>query len=81
MAKAKSYGLENEPDLDMYFDLEYADGKVEVRSKIKEMLPIDEDVLKQQLLPQRSSVIEELALLETGKEKYWLSEGTGITVT
>ncbi|HBV14301.1 DEAD/DEAH box helicase [Chryseobacterium carnipullorum] len=69
MAKAKSYGLENEPDLDMYFDLEYADGKVEVRSKIKEMLPIDEEVLKQQLLPQRSSVIEELALLETGKRK------------
>ncbi|MDQ0064930.1 DEAD/DEAH box helicase [Chryseobacterium lathyri] len=69
IAKAKSYGLENAPDLDMYFELEYVDGKVEVRPKIKEMLPIDEDVFKQQLLPQRSSVIHELALQENGKRK------------
>ncbi|WP_051890701.1 DEAD/DEAH box helicase [Chryseobacterium vrystaatense] len=67
--KAKSYGLENEPDLDAYFELEYTDGKIEVRPKIKEMLPIDEDIFKQQLLPQRSSVIHELALQENGKRK------------
>ncbi|NML69705.1 DEAD/DEAH box helicase family protein [Chryseobacterium sp. RP-3-3] len=69
IAKAKSYGLENEPDLDAYFELEYTEGKVEVCPKIKEMLPIDENVFKQHLLPQRSSVIEELALRENGKRK------------
>ncbi|HCA05962.1 DEAD/DEAH box helicase [Chryseobacterium sp.] len=69
IAKAKSYGLENESDLDIYFELEYAEGKIEVKPKIKEMLPIDEDVFKLQLLPQRTSVIEELALQENGKRK------------
>ncbi|MCT2563643.1 DEAD/DEAH box helicase [Chryseobacterium herbae] len=69
IAKAKSYGLENESDLDIYFELEYADGKIEVKPKIKELLSIDEDVFKQQLIPQRSSVIEELALQENGKRK------------
>ncbi|WP_223608085.1 DEAD/DEAH box helicase [Chryseobacterium sp. OSA05B] len=69
IAKAKSYGLENEPDLDIYFELHYADGKIEVQPKIKEMLSIDEDVFKQQLIPQRSSVIEDLALQENGKRK------------
>jgi len=69
IAKAKSYGLENDPDLDHYFELVYVDGKIEVRPKIKEMLPIDEDVFKQQLLPQRSSIVDELALQDSGKRK------------
>ncbi|MDQ0781591.1 hypothetical protein [Chryseobacterium sp. W4I1] len=69
IAKAKIYGLENEADLDTYFELEYAEGKTDARPKIKEMLPIDEDTFKQYLLPQRSSVINELALQENGKKK------------
>ncbi|KMQ61502.1 DNA helicase [Chryseobacterium angstadtii] len=69
MEKAKSYGLENEPDLDVYFELSYTEDKAEAQPKIKEMLPIDEDVLKQNLLPQRSSVVHELASQENGKKK------------
>lgn len=69
IAKAKNYGLENEPDLDIYFDLEYTEGKIEVRPKIKEMLSMDEDTFKQQLIPQRSSAIHELALQDSGKRK------------
>jgi superfamily II DNA or RNA helicase len=69
IAKAKMYGLENEADLDAYFELECVDGKTDVRPKIKEMLPIDEDAFKQYLLPQRSSVINELAFQENGKRK------------
>ncbi|MBL1222336.1 DEAD/DEAH box helicase family protein [Chryseobacterium sp. L7] len=69
IAKAKNYGLENEPDLDVYFELEYTEGKIEVRPKIKEMLSMDEDTFKQQLIPQRSSAIHELALQDSGKRK------------
>ncbi|MFN1218983.1 SNF2-related protein [Chryseobacterium kwangjuense] len=69
IAKAKNYGLENEPDLDIYFELEYLEDKVEVKPKIREMLSIDEDVFKQQLIPQRSSIIDELALQDSGKRK------------
>ena len=33
--KAKGYGLENEGDLDQYFQLEYTDGKIEILPKIR----------------------------------------------
>lgn len=69
LSKAKSYGLENEAALDIYFELEYTDGKTEARPRIKEMLPIDDHVFKQDLLPQRSSAISELALQENSKRK------------
>ncbi|PWN65984.1 DEAD/DEAH box helicase [Chryseobacterium oncorhynchi] len=67
--KAKGYGLENEPDLDLYFQPEYIDGKLEIQPKIKEMLPIDEILLKKELLPQQSSKLDELAHFETGKKQ------------
>ncbi|KPE51170.1 DEAD/DEAH box helicase [Chryseobacterium indologenes] len=69
LSKAKNYGLDREPDLDVYFRLEYLDGKIEVHPRIKEMLPIDEHAFKQHLLPQRPSLINELALQETGRKK------------
>lgn len=69
LSKAKNYGLDREPDLDIYFRIEYLDGKIEVHPRIKEMLPIDEQTFKQYLLPQRSSVIDELALRETSRKK------------
>lgn len=69
LSKAKIYGLDREPDLDIYFRIEYLDGKIEVHPRIKEMLPIDDQTFKQHLLPQRSSVIEGLALRETDRKK------------
>ncbi|UTX49244.1 DEAD/DEAH box helicase [Chryseobacterium sp. MA9] len=69
LSKAKIYGLENEPDLDQYFQIEYRDHKVEILPKIKEMLPVDEVMLQRNLLPQLPSRLDELAVLETGKKQ------------
>lgn len=69
LPKAKGYGLENEPDLDQYFELQYTDGRIEIVPKIKEMLPVDDVILKKDLLPQFSSKLDELAVQETAKKQ------------
>ncbi|MGE8553483.1 MAG: DEAD/DEAH box helicase [Chryseobacterium jejuense] len=69
ISKAKGYGLENEPDLDEYFQLELTEGKLEISPKIKEMLPMDEHIFQRDLLPQLPSKLDELAALETGKKQ------------
>lgn len=69
LPKAKGYGLENEPDLDQYFELQYTDGRIEIVPKIKEMLPVDDVILKRDLLPQFSSKLDELAVQETAKKQ------------
>lgn len=69
LLKAKGYGLESEPDLDLYFELKYTDGKIEILPRIKEMLPVDDVILKRDLLPQHPSKLDELAVLETGKKQ------------
>jgi len=66
---ARTYGLENEPDLEAYFYLEYQDGKTAVRLKRKELLPGDAAVLKRSLLPQRPSLLKELAAQDTDKQR------------
>ncbi|MDN3693430.1 DEAD/DEAH box helicase [Chryseobacterium tructae] len=68
-AKAKSYGLENEPELDQYFQMELNDGKLEISPKIKEMFPMDEQMFQKDLLPQLPSKLDELAAMETGKKQ------------
>ncbi|SMC39127.1 DEAD/DEAH box helicase [Chryseobacterium sp. YR221] len=67
--KAKGYGLENEPDLDHYFQVEYHEGKIEILPRIKEMFPIDEQILKRDLLPQHPSKLDELVLHDTAKKQ------------
>lgn len=67
--KAKSYGLEHEPDLDTYFRIEYNNGKIEILPKIKEMLPVDEIMFQRDLLPQEPSGPDELNVTETGKKQ------------
>ncbi|ROI05929.1 ATP-dependent helicase [Chryseobacterium sp. G0240] len=67
--KAREYGLEHETDIDSYFQLEYADGRIDILPKIKEMLPIDEQVLKRELLPDHPSQPEYLAKQETGRKQ------------
>ncbi|MDC8100536.1 DEAD/DEAH box helicase [Chryseobacterium rhizosphaerae] len=67
--KAKGYGLENEPDLDHYFQVEYHEGKIEILPRIKEMFPIDEQILKRDLLPQQPSKLDELVLHDTTKKQ------------
>ena len=69
LPKARGYGLENEPDLDQYFELEYKDGQIQILPKIKEILPVDDVMLTGDLLPQLPSKLDELAILETGKKQ------------
>ncbi|PUB34395.1 SNF2 family DNA or RNA helicase [Elizabethkingia sp. YR214] len=66
---AKSYGLEKENNLDLYFQLDYIDGRLQVSPKIKELLQIDEHILKRDLLPRRPSLIKELATQNTDKRQ------------
>ncbi|MEJ5105215.1 DEAD/DEAH box helicase [Chryseobacterium sp. MYb328] len=69
LPRAKGYGLENEPDLDQYFELQISDGKLEISPKIREMLPMDELMFQRDLLPQLPSKLDELAISETGKKQ------------
>ncbi|MBV8326602.1 SNF2-related protein [Chryseobacterium sp.] len=69
ISKAKLYGLENEPNLDAYFRLEYHEGTMDILPRIKEMLPIDEIALKKDLLPKYSSELEELSLQDNTKKQ------------
>jgi len=66
---AKGYGLENESDLDAYFQLSYADGKLSVETKMKELLKMDELAFKKNLIPQQQSLIKKLAAQETDKKQ------------
>ncbi|MEY3443401.1 MAG: hypothetical protein RLZZ519_1682 [Bacteroidota bacterium] len=54
---AKDYGLQNEPNLDAFFEVNYAHNNSLIVPKIKEMLPLTEATkleLEEQLLPKRS---------------------------
>ena len=66
---AKEYGLEQEPHLDSYFLLSYQDGQLQVEPAIKELLKIDGQSLKQQLLPQRKSRLSEITTSNTTKRQ------------
>ncbi|TJZ59813.1 ATP-dependent helicase [Sphingobacterium olei] len=66
---AKGYGLENETNLDIYFELIYQGGLVDIQPKLKELLKHDTTVFTQELLPRRRSKIVALALRDTGKKQ------------
>jgi len=69
LPSAKSYGLENEPNLDFYFQLHYTEGKLRIETKLKELLKIDEPTLKKELIPQQQSIIKKLAVQDTDKKQ------------
>lgn len=69
LTQTKSYGLENEPNFDDYFQLSYQEGKVHIETKIKELLPMDEQLFRKMLLPRRQSILKDLNKTETGKRK------------
>ncbi|MCT4216045.1 DEAD/DEAH box helicase [Elizabethkingia anophelis] len=66
---AKSYGLEEEGNLDIYFRLDYLNGRLQISPKIKELLQVDEHILKRDLLPRRTSIIKDLATQDTNKKQ------------
>lgn len=69
--KAKGYGLENEPDLDAYFQVEYQDGKIEILPKIKEMLPVDDIMFQRDLLPSILQNWKSLPYQIQAKSRSW----------
>lgn len=66
---ARAYGLEQEPDLDLHFELNYSNGTLHIEKKIKELLRFDEQLFKNHLLPQQASLIKQLAIQDTDKRK------------
>ncbi|MCF3108042.1 SNF2 family helicase [Niabella sp. CC-SYL272] len=64
LSAAKPYGLETEPDLDVYFRLEFRDGKLHIESRIKELLQTDAPALKKALTLQRVAAVKERAAQE-----------------
>lgn len=69
LPKARIYGLENEADLDTYFQINYLEGKIDIQPKIKELLPIDEQTLKKDLIPLQHDRLAELASHDKTKKQ------------
>jgi hypothetical protein len=68
---AKEYGLENEADLDDFFEIEPANRNFTVKPRIKELIKVNETTksqLQEQLLPKKSQRLKE-KLTETDLRK------------
>ncbi|TJY61342.1 ATP-dependent helicase [Sphingobacterium alkalisoli] len=66
---AKGYGLENEPDLDVYFELAYQNGAVEIQPRLKELMKLDAAVFNRELLPIQPAKVASLAKQDTEKKQ------------
>ena len=70
-SKALDYGLENEPFLDAYFQLEFSGRELIVTPKIKEILPVNQQttkLLQQHLLPvQKEFKLDKVELKDSKK--------------
>jgi hypothetical protein len=58
---AKEYGMENEADLDDFFQVEYTNKAIEIKPRMKELFKINESsnaYLKEQMLPKRLTILE-----------------------
>ncbi|MBD1433681.1 SNF2 helicase associated domain-containing protein [Sphingobacterium sp. DN00404] len=69
LAQAKYYGLENEPHLDSYFQLSHQEGKLHMETRIKELLPMDEQLFRKDLLPKQQSFLKDLNAKDIGKKQ------------
>lgn len=68
MATAKEYGLEKEPNLDVFFRLHYNSGQIDIEPKIAGLLKMDHPGFQKELVPQRPPVIKDWAAQDTGQE-------------
>ncbi|SKB48456.1 Superfamily II DNA or RNA helicase, SNF2 family [Sphingobacterium nematocida] len=57
---AKGYGLENEKDIDAYFQLRFDEGKAQIFSRQKELFRVDQTFLKQPSFARSKSHVSEL---------------------
>ncbi|KQS26885.1 DNA helicase [Dyadobacter sp. Leaf189] len=78
---AVDYGLENEPDPDTYFQLTYTNRELQIRPKLKELVPVDSrsvTLLGESLLPSNASMLPDIEqrpqtrqLVVIGHNKYY----------
>lgn len=67
---AKDYGLENEPNLDEYFKLEHIHNSLRIEPKIKELIKLNSDELKQKLLPKNTNRFHEIKVQNPSKKMF-----------
>lgn len=67
---AKDYGLENEPNLDDYFQLEHVHNSLKIEPKIKELIKLNSDELKQKLLPKNKVGFHEIKVQNQSKKMF-----------
>lgn len=68
-ASAREYGLDTEPNLDSYFQLNYQEGRLQVENKLKGMLKINAQALQKTLAPQQPSALKKMAAQTTDKRQ------------
>lgn len=72
---AADYGLENESDLNRYFQISYANNSVSISPKIKELVKVDTAAFKEGLLPGESVradiTTNKKMILVVGKYRYY----------
>ncbi len=69
LTTAKDYGLDNELNLDSYFRLEYHRGQLDILLRNKELIKIDKQIIKEDLLPKRKPKWAELAAYHPDKKQ------------
>lgn len=67
---AKDYGLENEPNLDEYFQLENVHNSLRIETKIKELIKLNSDELQQKLLPKNTNQFHEIKVQNPSKKMF-----------
>jgi len=78
-ASAREYGLETEPNLDVYFEFKYQEGKLQIENRLKGLLKVDTQVLQKNLAPQQPSIFKKMAaqankkrqILVIGKHRFY----------
>lgn len=68
---ARDYGLENEPNLDEYFQLEHIHNSLRIEPKIKELIKLNSEELERKLLPKKTGEFHE-AMLQNPSRKMFL---------
>ncbi|MFD2553507.1 DEAD/DEAH box helicase [Sphingobacterium tabacisoli] len=67
---ARGYGLEHETDMDAYFQLQFEEGKLQIFSKQKELLRVDQSFLKQASFARTDSPVP--VYLSQSDVKKWI---------
>ncbi|WP_312079175.1 DEAD/DEAH box helicase [Chryseobacterium sp.] len=68
---AKEYGLENEANLDDYFQIEHIHQSLKIEPKIKELIKLNSEELQQKLLPKNEKKLSE-STADNNSEKLFL---------